>query len=123
MCCLLSACQSLRPNDGLLESQAVNAHVSSQQLRVLVSEYVSHAAQSIEQRADQILNETQETEIRKNALLWKINGISACYQAASRNDALAAYLDVWILNRQMLGLIESPTGYQLFGQWQSIVVD
>ncbi len=123
MCCLLSACESLRPNDGLLESQAVNAHVSSQQLRVLVNEFASHAAQSIEQRADQILSETQEPEVRKNALLWKINGISACYQAASRNDALAAYLDVWILNRQMLGLIASPSGYQLFWQWQPIVVD
>jgi hypothetical protein len=54
--------------------------------------------------------------------LWKINGIAASFQAASRHDPLGAYLDLWVLNRQMMHLFDSPTGMQLLGPWQADVI-
>ena len=118
-CCL--GCQRLPPSNGLLEREATPPLISSHQLRVLVNEYVVYAAHRIELSADKILAENPEPEVRKNALLLKINGIAACFQAASRPDPLGAYLDLWILNRQMLHLSESPAGQELFGRWQPAV--
>nr|MCU0709868.1 hypothetical protein [Pirellula sp.] len=88
---------------------------------VLVNEYVVYSAHRVEVCADEILAENPDVTIRKNALLWKINGIAASFQAAARHDPLGAYLDLWVLNRQMTHLFESPTGRKLFGPWQDKV--
>ena len=122
-CCLAAGCQSARSQRGMLERQVNDAQLSSHQLRVMVNEFVIHFTDRVELRADQILANTSDPAIRKNALLWKINGISACFQAASRSDPLGAYLDIWILNRQMTQFFESPAGNQLFGPGQAIALD
>ena len=41
-----------------------------------------------------ILARTSQPNVRRNALLWKKNGIAAAFRAASRRDPLAAYLDL-----------------------------
>jgi len=35
---------------------------------------------------------------------------------------LGAYLDRWVLNRQMMHLFESPAGKELFGSWQDLAI-
>ncbi len=128
-CCLLTACfmavgcGTTPTQQGLLERQSDDARLSSRQLRVMVNEFTVHFADRIEVSADQILASTSDPSIRRNALLWKINGTSACFQAASRPDPLAAYLDVWILNRQMAQYFESPASRQLFGPGHSLVLE
>ncbi|MCY2974595.1 MAG: hypothetical protein NTW52_08005 [Planctomycetota bacterium] len=92
--------------------------MTSHQLRVLVNEYVVLSSHRVESRADKILADNPDVAIRKSALLWKINGIASAFQAASRQDPFGAYLDLWVLNRQMTQLFESPTGTELFGKWQ-----
>ncbi len=121
LCCLCAACQQIPTNNGLLEREVTTPHVTAQQLRVLVNEYVVFSARRLELCADKILAENPDAAVRKSALLWKINGIAAGFQAASRHDPLGAYLDMWVLNRQMLHLFESPKGLELFGPWQSVV--
>ncbi|MDZ4783061.1 MAG: hypothetical protein SGJ19_22680 [Planctomycetia bacterium] len=122
-CCMAVGCRTTPTPQGLLERQSVDARLSSRQLRVMVNEFTVHFVDRIEVSADQLLANTSDPAIRRNALLWKINGTSACFQAASRPDPLAAYLDVWILNRQMTLYFESATGRQLFGPGQSLVLE
>ena len=119
--CFCVACQRIPTQNGLLEREVTTPHVSAQQLRVLVNEYVVFSAHRLELCADKVLAENPDVAVRKSALMWKINGIAASFQAASRHDPLGAYLDLWVLNRQMLHLFESPKGLELFGSWQPIV--
>jgi hypothetical protein len=119
----LAGCQTLRPAQGLLESKAPHATISSLQLRALLTDAVPRFADGVEETADQIITQCNDTQIRKNAILWKTNSISACFQAASRGDALAAYLDMWILCRQMTQLFETPSPSPFFGPWQGLAIE
>ena len=114
-------CHPVLKREGALEKRSSTAQVSSHQLRVMVNEFVAHYANRVELVGDQVLAQSSDPVVRRNALLWKINGISSCFQAASRPDPLGAYLDIWILNRQMTQLFNSPTGGTLFGPAQQLV--
>ncbi len=105
---------------GILEQQTTHANLSSQELRVLLDDYVVQFAGQVEEAADQIIAAAEDAVIRRHALLWKINGISACFQAASRKDPLAAYMDIWILNKQSIAMFERSA---LFGSRQSLAVE
>ena len=118
-------CQSLIPasGKGLLERLTPEAQLSSHQLRVLVNDYALRFNSRVEEGADRILAQTSDRTIRRNAILWKKNATSTAFRAASRTDSLAAYLDLWILNRQMAALFTSPEGNRLFGPYQAIAIE
>jgi hypothetical protein len=120
-----AGCQGLvsDSNQGLLEQLTPEAQLSSHQLRVLVSDFALRFNSRVEEGADRIIAQAPDSEIRKNAILWKKNATSSAFRAASRTDPLAAYLDIWILNRQMVALFVSPEGSRLFGPRQTIAVD
>jgi len=118
----LAGCQKVPTHQGLLETTTPETTLSSRKLRSLLTDYVPRFAIQIEETADQILAESTDAEIRRNALLWKSNAISACFQAAARPDSLAAFLDVWILNRQMTQLFEHPPENPHFGPWQELAI-
>lgn len=119
---LLLGCQQVPKQQGMLEREALDTQLSAHQLRVMVNELVVHMADRIEIRADEILASEPTPDIRRKALLWKINGISSCFQAGTRPDPLASYLDVWILNRQMLQMFQAPPPTAHFGEWQPMIV-
>lgn len=103
---------------GLLEDNLPEAKVSSRTLRIMVVEFLPNYAHRIEVTADTILSQTDDPRLIKNALLWKINGISAGFGAASRPDALAAFLDMWVLVHQSRQLFETSLAPPQFGPWQ-----
>ena len=116
---MFAGCMSVRSTGGLLEQTDPATNVTSSKLRVLLADYVTQFGDRIEQAADEILSQTSDPQIHRNALLWKSNAISACFCAASRRDPLAAYLDVWILSRQMTQFLEQPSSNSVFGPWQA----
>ncbi len=118
---MLSGCQFAPQKSGLMEREAADAKLTARQLRTMVNEFVVLFADRIELAGDTILASTQDPAIRRNTLLWKINSISEAYQAASRHDPLGAYLDLWILSRQMTSMIDSELGEQWFGEWRTFV--
>lgn len=122
-CTVAVGCRTATMQQGLLERQADDANLTSRQLRVMVNEFAIHFVDRVEVSADQIMAKAPDPAVRRNALLWKINATSACFQAASRPDPLAAYLDVWTLNRQMTQYFESPDGRTLFGPGQSLALE
>ena len=118
----LVGCQTLQSSDGLLEQKSSNAKVSSRQLRIVLDDLVLQFASQVELAADQIIAESNDPQVCKNALMWKMNGIASCFQATSRRDPLGAYFDIWILNKQSHKLFETPTDAPLFGDSQNIAV-
>lgn len=115
-------CQTLKSSDGLLEQKSPNAKVSSRQLRIILDDLVLQYSSLVELAADQIIAENDDPQVRKNAIMWKMNGIASCFQAASRRDPLGAYFDIWILNKQSLALFNTPRESLLFGESQEIAV-
>jgi|MDTC01.3.fsa_nt_gb hypothetical protein len=115
---LLCSCGTFSREKGLLDQAVPDAKISSHNLRAMITEYVPSYAHTIESTADRILAQSQDTTIRQNALLWKINAISAGFGAASRADPLVSYVDLWILNRQMTNMFDSQATDPYFGPWQ-----
>jgi len=76
----------------------------------------------IEAHADLILDDTVDPVVRKNALLWKINGIPAIQQAAFQPDPLLAFLDLWVLSVQMRLFFEEGPGKNALGTWHPMAV-
>jgi len=116
-------CERVVAPAGLLEETAPTASLSSQKLRTLLIDYVPRFVGQVEQGADRMLAESSDPLIRHHALMWKAYAVPACFRAASRPDPLAAYLDVWILTKQMNALFEQPSGTPLFGPWQPGAVE
>lgn len=121
---ILTACTTVSPQrDGLLEQTVEGTQLTSQQLRLYLNEYAIRFDRQVEEAADQILSQTTDPEVARNALMWKIHVISANYRATARPDAFAAFIDVWILSKQMSRFFDGGAGSELFGQFQSIAVD
>jgi len=124
LCLAITAgCQRFSAPVGLLEETSPHAHLSSQKLRTLVTDYVPRYAISVEEAADRILAETTDPAIRRNALLWKSQGISACFRAAARPDALASLMDIWALTRQSTEYFERTAGDPPLGAWQVAAIE
>lgn len=70
-------CQTIRPSNGLLEQQTVNAGISSEQLRIILDDLVLEFSSELEQAADRIIAANESQRVHKNALLWKTNGIAS----------------------------------------------
>jgi len=119
----LFGCRTFTTQKGLLEQSTADAQISSHQLRVLVNDFAVRFAARIEAGADEILARSADPDVRRNAILWKKNAIAASFRAATRPDPMAAYLDLWILNRQMMALFQAPPGDGWFGPHQAIAVD
>ena len=88
----------------------------------MLNDLVLQYSSQVELAADQIISENKDPRVCKNALMWKMNGIASCFQAASRRDPLGAYFDIWILNKQSLGLFNSSNESPLFGDSQQIAI-
>lgn len=119
----LVGCQAVRGPSGILERQADMAGLSTRELRSIMDDLVIQCASRIELAADQIIEATDRSDVHKNALLWKSNGISSCFQAATGRDPLAAFMNIWILNKQTLGLFEQTDKPPEFGEQQSIAIE
>jgi len=80
-------------------------------------------ANAVESAADSILALSDDPQIRRRALLWKINAIPAAQSAIFRIDPLLALLDVWTFSVQMTDYFETGAGKNDFGEWQPIAID
>lgn len=106
----------------MLEARVPEARITSATLRIWTTDFVLELADRVEQTAGQINAQTDLRDIQRNAMLWKINSVQAAFRAASRRDALAAYIDVWVLCRQTTEFLDGGLGSDSFGPCQSIAL-
>lgn len=120
ICLVVTAgCHSFRAPGGILEQQSTRTGMTSSHLQSIMDDLVLQYASRVELAADRIMAETDSPQVRRNALLWKSNGIGACFQGATRRDPLAAFLNIWILNKQTLQLFQEE---ELFGSSRELAI-
>lgn len=71
----------------------------------------------IERTADEIIAQSTDPEVRRNAYMWKMNAIPASYAALFHTDPFVALLDIWAFNRQMDHYFREGQGLETFGEW------
>jgi hypothetical protein len=118
---IVAGCAS-GPPQSRLASHVTTDTGKVQALRYRVFGYVGLFSATVEGTADVIAAATSDTTIRRNALLWKMNGIPAGLTATVHPDALATLLDVWTLSAQMEHYFSDGAGKGLFGAQQRLAI-
>ena len=118
---LLGGCASEQPKR--LIEDIEGPQLTERELRMELNEYVRHWMAAVERAADGIVARSDSTVVRRNAIRWKLEAVPACQTAASRQDPVAALLDVWALSAQMTLYLETGEGKALFGRWQVNAID
>lgn len=118
---LLVGCQSATGPSRLID-RVEEARLTEQELRIGMYEYLRHWTVVVGLAADDIRSRSDKSEVRRNAILWKLSALSACQVAAFREDPVGALLDVWALSAQMTRYLETGAGKDLFGEWQPIAI-
>lgn len=102
----------------LMEKEAPDIKATAYQLRLHLDLYAQYFSLEIERVADDIIANTDDYEIKKNALIWKMYAIPAGYNAIFLRDPLAANFEIWVLCAQMTDYFQTGIGNQLFGPMQ-----
>jgi len=118
----VGGCGTLSESKGITRTYYGDLKLTPIQVRALIDDYALRFALRVEGTADRILAGSSSREVSRHALLWKINGISACFMAASRSDPISALSDVTILTLQMRRFFEGGAGSHLFGVGQADAV-
>lgn len=110
------------PQQTGLAAQVKEVKVTATELRVRTHAHADRAMGAIQEAANLIIEQSDDPDIRRNALLWKMNGIPAFQKAAFHYDPLAAMIDVRVLTGQMIDFFETGAGKEVFGDWQYVAL-
>ncbi len=105
-----------------MEETAPDIRATAYQLRLRLDLFAEYYALEIEQVANEIINNTDDLNIKQNALIWKMYAIPAGYNAIFLKDPLAANYDIWALCVQMTDYFESGIGKNRFGPMQKLAI-
>lgn len=123
---LATGCQGVQYESGLIKkskAEGVRYNKSATELRIYRDDLAFVFTGTIEQSADHIMAASSDNEIKRHALLWKINGIPAAYRGLFQPDPAIAIIDIWAFSMQMVDYFERGSGKADFGQWHSIARD
>ena len=121
-----TGCQTIQYESRLMKknkAEGARYNKSATELRIYMDDLAGVFTGTIEQSADHIIAASPASEIKRHALLWKINGIPAAYRALFQPDPAIAIIDAWALSMQMIDYFERGSGKADFGQWHSIARD
>lgn len=116
----LTSCFSATTETALMREAGVKVSITEYKIRL--KEFGYRFSGIVEISADEIISQSSDNEIKKQALLWKIYAIPAMIRSISINDPFAAGVDSWILSVQMLQYFEDGYGKDLFGEYQDIAI-
>lgn len=119
-----TACVSTKaPERTGLMAEAQNVTVTARQLIMRIDEFTGLWLGAVEFRADTIRAESTDPDIRRAALIWKINASSSMLRATSHSDPLIAFMDAWTLVFQYRDYFESGAGVDMFGDHTDLARD
>jgi hypothetical protein len=110
------------PQQTGLAAQVKEVDVTGTELRLRTHAHADRAMGVIQEAANLIIAECGDPDVRRNALLWKMNAIPAFQKAAFHYDPLVALIDVRVLTGQMIAFFEEGAGKEVFGAWQSVAL-
>lgn len=118
----LLACSSSPKMTPLMEYGGVR-ETTTAELRIRMHEFAVRYPVIIEEAAYRIASGTEDPEVLKRALLWKIYAIPAYHKAMFRVDPFAALIDTWAVTVQMRNYLESGAGVGAFGDLQHYALE
>lgn len=104
------------------EQRVLPADVSPTMVRIAANNFTQRFILTVEKAADAIMNETRDPEIKRRAILWKINATSAILAAQDHPAPLSALADTYVLCIQMRDFFQDGRGGQLFGAQQPVAI-
>ena len=114
----LAACTGAAKQSAMMKSGGVGTETTSTNLRIQLTALAEDYSGTIVKAADQIRQESDDSEIRRNAQIWKINAVPSIQSALFLPDPAAATLETWVLCIQMGDYFESEQGGEEFGDWR-----
>jgi hypothetical protein len=96
--------------------------VTEREVRAELLDFVRLFDQAVAGTADGILLDTDDAELRRRAILWKIHAIPACQAAAFQESPTLGLVDVWTLVLQMNAHFTVGEGKGRFGPYQPRVL-
>jgi len=111
-----------KPLQTRLMSKVGKTQMSAVELRSRVNELAVRIPGIIEKAADAIRETSTDPQVRRRALVWKIDAVPAIQRVLLQSDPLAALWDGWVLGFQMLHYYAEEGGAALFGSSQSLAV-
>ena len=102
---------------------AADSEASALEFRAGANKLAIRIPGLIEQTGDQMLAQTFDPELRRRALLWKIDGTAAFQQALFRSDPLGAAVETWTLAIQVQDAVDYAALRETFGNLQPIALE
>jgi len=99
-----------------LAATSANVTVDTSRVAMRIDETLGLWLGAVEWRADTIRSESTDPDIRRAALLWKLNASNAMLRATSHNDPLVSFMDAWALVFQFKTYFEDGPGADVFGE-------
>ena len=117
----LTGCTVIPRQSGLASTSA-NVTASMAQIRTQVYGNVLGFSGAVRTIANKIIVETDDPVIRRRALKFKMEAISASQVIVSYHDPLVSILDLWAFTVQLVTYYRDGPGRNDFGPWQDQVV-
>lgn len=117
-----SGCTAVSSESTLMKDME-GVKMTSIELRIRLNEFGKFFAGTVEEAADEIISRADNTEIKKNALEWKINLIPRALESLVIMDPVAAGTDIYALCLQMDHFFRIGKGNNLFGEQQQLAIN
>ncbi|MDH3733576.1 MAG: hypothetical protein OEU54_08570 [Gemmatimonadota bacterium] len=117
-----AACSMAPPPQSRVMIERGDIEVSAVELRLLLYGLAEEYHTRVRNAANGILAETDDPEVYRTALKWKIDTASNIGLTAFSLDPLVAFYDLWVLAFQMTDFFETGPGRDRFGDYQSRVI-
>ena len=120
--CLSFSCQTVETESGM-KKQFPNIEINQEEVRLKLNEYAIKFSGEVIASANEIKDNTDDLQIKQNALLWKMNSIPAANRILFIIDPYAAGIDMRAFAMQMKNFFKYGNGRNLFGEKQSIAIN
>ena len=116
----LTGCASVPTQTRFMQQEGVE--VSSEALRLRLRAEAIPFTGLIEQAADEVARASTDPQVRRRALVWKINVVPALYRTLFNQRPLVALLDTWALLIQAEDFLQSAEGQRAFGPGAEVML-
>jgi len=116
------ACASVPTRSAAMQSSP-GIRLSANELQLRDFEMGRSLSTRIAEAADQIIAQSTEPAVRRNAMLWKISAVPLVQEAALRNDPHVAGVDLLAFSIQQVDYFTTGSGRSTFGPAQAIAIE
>lgn len=96
---------------------------NARELRTRLYELTTRLAGILEDAITRIADETEDRQVRENALVFRAAAIPAIHRSAFHSDTLLSVADVWLLTTQLEQWVSRGEGQDWFRDQQGIAVE